>query len=92
MYVGFIKDPDDDLDYVFDWSDWLDDGDSIESYVIEADDGITIHDDSLNEDANMVVYWVSGGDVGSEYSVTCQITTKIGRIRSRTVIFRIKQK
>jgi hypothetical protein len=68
------KDPDAKLDYPFDWraktnghgdSDWLAPDETIESYVITVDAGLTLNSDS--ESNGVVVAWLSGGEVGKWY-------------------------
>lgn len=87
-----IKDPDAKLDYPFDWrpksngngdSDWLAPDEEIVSYVITADEGITIISDSQNN--GIVTVWLSGGEMGKWYDVACKITTSAGRTDKRTV-------
>jgi len=87
----FIKDPDSDKDYAFDWSEWLETGDSILSYTLTTDDGITVHDDSLNDDGDKITFWVSSGVAGKSYQVSCKITTAQGRTDERTIEFKIIQ-
>ena len=65
------KDPDAKLDYPFDWraktnghgeSDWLAPNETIVSYEITVDEGITLV--SSSESNGAVVAWISGGEVG----------------------------
>ncbi len=93
------KDPDAKLDYPFDWrakthgngsSDWLAPEETIVSYVITVDDGITLMKDS--EDDGMVVVWLSGGEVGNWYKVACKITTSEGRVDERTLHIRVENR
>lgn len=66
------KDPDSDLDYVFNWSDWLG-ADTIASCTVTAAAGLTAHDKSNTTTA--VTIWLSGGTAGTSYTVTCEIVT-----------------
>lgn len=90
------KDPGDKLDYKFDFAnttnggaeaDWLTSGESIASYTITADTGITVVSDSLTDSNKSVTVWLSGGTAGQRYKVVCQITTDSSptRIKERTL-------
>lgn len=90
MTAVFAKDPDAVLDYQFDWSDWLTAGDTIASYTIDADTGITVDDDSNTTTA--VTVWLSGGEALSNYNVTCHIVTAAGREDDRTAVIKVEDK
>lgn len=96
----FDKTPDAVLSYVFDWAaeasgrddadgDWLASGETISSYTITAEDGITI--DSDTNDENTVTITVSGGTAGNRYEIECNIVTSLGNEDTRTMIFHIKE-
>lgn len=76
MTTEFQKDPAALLDYQFDWTDWLDQGETISSYTIDADPGLTVHSDA--QDGPVVTVWLSGGTAGRIYNVTCTITSSVG--------------
>lgn len=84
MTSSFLKDPDATLDFVFDWSDWLQSGETISSYIITTDSGITNEGD--DESDGIVTVWLSGGTAGARYSVACKITTSLNRIDERTML------
>ena len=93
------KDPDAKLDYPFDWraktnghgeSDWLAPNETIVSYVITVDAGLTLNSDS--ESNGVVVAWLSGGEVGEWYKVACKITTNAGRIDERTLHIHVENR
>ena len=84
MANRFIKDPEAVLDYVFDWSDWLDTGETISSYTITVPTGITKNSDS--QAAGKVTIWLSSGADGTEYAVECKIVTSAGRTDERTIL------
>lgn len=88
--MTFIKDPDAVLDYTFDWSSWLQGGETISSQTIDADDGITVDSTSANDTG--VTVWLSGGTVGERYKVRCEITTSGSRTDERTMTFIIRQR
>ena len=86
----FLKDPDATLDYVFDWTDWLADGETIASHDIDTPTGITNEQDSeLN---GLITVWLSGGTAGSEYVVGCEITTSVGRVDERSIRLKVEDR
>ena len=90
MATVFLKDPDAILDYAFDWSAWLQDGESISTYTITAEDGITV--DSYSQADGVVTVWLSGGTVGTNYDVACKIVTSYNRTDERTMTITVLQK
>lgn len=80
-----IKDPDAHLDYGWDWSAWLDSGDTIATAEVVGDTagGITVED--ITHTDTTVTAWVSGGTVGRSYTLACRITTTDGRTDDRTL-------
>lgn len=82
-YETFVKDPGAVLDYVFNWSSWLQSGETIVSYTLNAETGLTKGLDS--ELSGKVVVWLLGGVVGETYKVSCEITTSLGRTDERTI-------
>lgn len=85
----FLKDPDAKLDYVVDWSAWLD-GDTISSSSWIVPDGITLESDVHTNTTSTV--WLSGGTPGDTHHVVNRIATAGGRIDDRTIIVVIRQK
>lgn len=82
-----ILDPDAVLDWCWDWSAWLADGDTITSHHLIGD-GITIGEHTHT--ASTVTAWLSDPDPGKTWvSVTCRITTAQGRTDDRTLRLRI---
>lgn len=78
----WIKDPDAVLDYVVDWSDWLEDGETISSHSVAVASGdVTIDSDSHTD--TLTVAWVSGGTKPSK--VRHRVTTSAGRTDDRTI-------
>ena len=82
--TAFQKDPSAVLDYEFDWTGYLQAGETITAHAVTGSDGITV--DSYSIEAGVVTAWISGGTAGRVYTVTCQITTDLGTspITSRT--------
>jgi len=84
------KDADAVLDYIFDWTEWLDYvTDTIASYAIEVD-GVVL--DSHSQNGKLITVWVSGGTAGETASVTCQITTASSRIDERTIYLLVQER
>lgn len=95
----YIKDPDAELDYINDWSEWLaanpqEDGgpgwvegdDTITAVTWTVPDGITEGEDthaSSFTDRRSTV-WLSGGTLGEIYEIVTHVTTADGRIDDRS--------
>ncbi len=85
------KDPAAVLDYEFDWSAWLAQGETIvEPAVIEAT-GMDINPGSKTTQIadGKVTFWLGGGVAEKFYEVSCQVTTSAGRTDRRTVPLRV---
>jgi hypothetical protein len=86
----YIKDPDATLDFAFDWSDWLADSETISTYTITAQTGLT---KTLDSQANgIVTVWVSGGTAGNWYSLACKIVTNANRTDERTMRIQVQDR
>lgn len=85
---SIVKDPNARLDYAWDWTDWLEEGDSISEAVVLTS-GTLAADPPLLEAARVTVF-LSGGKVGVTETATCRVTTAAGRIDDRTLYLRIK--
>lgn len=101
MADSFIKDPDAVLDYKFDWkaltngtgtSDWLQSGETISSFTIDADTGITVGSSSKGDVNTSVTVWLSGGTAGIDYAVRCEIKTSASRTDERTMTIQVRQR
>lgn len=87
----FRKDPNANLDYGFDWSDWMESGDTIEaSEWLFSVAGLVAGDEAFGDDATSI--WIAGGTDGMEYLVTNRITTQDGRIEDRTFQISVVQR
>lgn len=85
------KDPDAELDYPFNWGDWLADvGDAMVSVEFIAE-GVTAAPIGIPENGVAGVM-VSGGEVGQAASVTGRIVTAEGRKDDRTLHFKIVER
>lgn len=73
------KDPDSTLDYGFDWSDWLEDGESItsSSWTIQNPSGENddLQIDTSSQDGSKTKVWLTDGTLGVTYRVTNTIET-----------------
>lgn len=92
MPSSFLKDPDSQLDYKFDWSSWLETDEVISSYVLTVPTGLT--EVTSSNDNDSVTVWLSGGTAGTTYEVVCRITTNSNpaRTEDRTMDFKVIQR
>jgi len=86
----FLKDPDAVLDYAMDWSDWLDDAETINSHTVTVDEGLT--KDSDSESDGIVTIWLSGGTANTTYNIAVKIVTSASRTDERTFRVNILQR
>ena len=84
----YDKDPNAVLDYAFDWSAWLSESETISAHDVTVPAGITL--DSSEDTDDTVTAWLSGGTLGTTYTVVCQITTNQARTDERSIIIRAK--
>jgi len=80
---SFIKDPQAVLDFNWDWSVWLGEGETITDKTVTPDVGLTVNSSSIN--GGIVAAWLAGGEIGTSYSVACTITTSAGRTETRRI-------
>jgi hypothetical protein len=88
--VDHKKDPDAVLDWVWDWNEWLDEGETISASSFITSVGITV-DSELNTTKTATV-WLSGGTAGQVYQVTNRITTSSGRTDDRSITIRVTER
>lgn len=93
-----LKDPDAVLDYRFDAKaqtngtgneDFLTGSDTIASFSITAEAGLTVDSSSKVDDDTAVIAWLSGGTLGQAYLVNCRINSSAGRTQDKTIRVRI---
>ena len=90
--VTYVQDPAAELDYVWDWAEWLGE-DTIASASVAAEpDGLTVDRVAVGEGSQTVTAWFAGGSEGATYAVTCHIVTAAGRVDERTVYVRIQDR
>lgn len=90
--IYIVKDPDAQLIYTFDWSEWLPAGDAISNVTytlqVRANDPAPLVRESQGRQGSKTFVELSGGQVGKVYTVTAEITTEDGSIDRRN--FRVK--
>jgi len=91
MPSSFVHDPDERLDYTFDWSNWLDDEETITDYDVSVPMGLTKGTTFLTN-SRAVTVWISGGALGQTYRVTCGIKTSDGREPEKSMTLIVKSK
>lgn len=79
----YLKDANAVLDWEFDWSDWLDAGETISSHTMTVGTGL-VKDSSANS-TTAVTVWLSGGTSGTTYTVTCRVVTSASRTDERSI-------
>lgn len=85
MFDCYNKDPDATLDYGWEWNSWVVDSDTIVASTWEitsGDSSLVIESDFQN--GLTTGLWLSGGTVGSLYTVTNHIETAAGREDDRS--------
>lgn len=85
------KDPDAKLDFAVDWTQWLaNEGDTASEFNWMVPEGLTGSDEQV--DGGKAVIWLSGGEVGADYRVTCRITTASGRVNDATLEISVRDR
>jgi hypothetical protein len=95
--VWIRKDPESQLVYTFDWSDWLPQGDTVStvSYTLQvrANDPAPLVKETQGVQGGTKTYVeLSGGQVGKVYTVTAEITTVDGNIDRRNFRVRVENR
>lgn len=83
-------DPDARLDYYWNWTEWLKEGETIVDFNIsftppQDADGLTEDDSDIYVGGKQVVAWLTGGEVNTAVGVTCHIKTSEDREDDRTL-------
>lgn len=86
----FIKDPKAVLDYAFDWATYLHLGETVVSYVVTPESGLTLVSDA--ETDGVIIVWLSGGSAGESYEVECSIVTSDNREDTRTIEIDVQER
>lgn len=88
MANRFDKDPNAVLDYMVDWTEWLD-GDTIATSTWTVPAGITKDSDTDTDTTTTV--WLSSGSLGNRYQLVNRITTAGGRTDDRSIFIDVKE-
>lgn len=88
------QDPSGTLDYAFDFSEWLNDGETLESAdwsVFPVEDGGLKQANSVH-DNTVAGVWTYDGIAGHEYRLTCEIRTSQHRTTQRSITIRVQER
>lgn len=88
------KDPDGELPYWFDWSDFCDDeGSDVASYALAVDDGpdgaLTLMNDARS--GNVISFLPLGGTVEETYTIRCRVVLVNGEKEDHSRTLTIEQ-
>lgn len=85
------KDPAAVLDYEFDWSAWLADGETITGTPLIEAPGLTVNPPGKETQVadGKVTFWIGGGAAETFYDVACKVVTSAGRTDRRTASLRV---
>lgn len=88
MFIGDID------DFTEHFDSWLKNGDLLDTYTIEADEGLTINSDGLNNDLTDVDYRITATgnadtNTNTRLDVTIQATSMNGRVTTRVINFEL---
>ncbi len=76
--------------YEFEWADALVDDDTISSFTVTADSGITLSSAATKVGGNVIRQVVEGGTHGSNYKITCSITTAASKIKTKDIFIFVR--
>lgn len=87
----FAKDPTATIDYSFDWSSWLTGGEAITAtnWSVTPATNLSLGSEVISENTRGV--FVSGGEPGERYRLSCQIETDAGRVAEQSATLRIME-
>jgi polyisoprenoid-binding protein YceI len=80
-----LKDPDETSDFGLDLSEWLEDGDTLAGASWSVDAGMTEVSEAIDTDNAHSAVMVSGGTVGTVYTLKGTMTTSEGRVMVRRI-------
>lgn len=90
------KDPDAVLAYGFDWTNWLESGDSVSSVAVAVTaptgDSTPIVVDSSGVSGAVTSATLSAGTVGNEYLIRFRMTTANSLVDDRTIRIYVKER
>lgn len=89
IIASYKQQPADNLDYAFDYSDFLQSGDSLLSATATVSPtGLTVTTPVVS--GQQVKFWLTGGVSGTKYKLTITTTTAIGRVKQDEAYVTIK--
>ncbi|MBK7822928.1 MAG: hypothetical protein IPJ61_18260 [Tessaracoccus sp.] len=89
----YVHDPNANIDYGFDWSDWLVDGDLISASSWSIDPtGPTLSNDTIDDTQKLTRCFVAGGDAGTRYVLSNHIFTDAGREDDRSITLKCRER
>lgn len=88
----WAKAPGATLDFTIDWAtdSWLETGETISTHDWSVPAGLT--EESASESEGRCTIWLSGGVAGTLYTVTCTITTSLGRTDTRCLYITVRNR
>lgn len=84
------KDPDAVLDYQFDWSRYLQSGETIVTSTFIPVGSLTLELFNESVDGAFTTFWARGGETGDVAKITNRVTTSQGRTDDDTGTLRIR--
>lgn len=90
----FQKKPGERKRYAIDYSQWLDQGETVQSasFVVAptAAGGIEVDAFTIGSPAVTVIYFVNAGQAGVDYELEIRIETSGGQIKKDTVLYSVR--
>lgn len=95
MSLGrYVKTPAERKRYAIDYSEWLETGETVSTYSFSVSPTtspvLEIDATSLADANQTIVFFVSGGVNGQQYTVDVQATTSGGQIKEDTILFSMR--
>lgn len=95
MRLGnFNKTPAERKRYAIDYSEWLDTGETVSSYTFTVTPTTTsplvVDATALDATNKVLVFFVSGGLNGKQYTVDVRTTTSGGQLKEDTVLYAVR--
>jgi hypothetical protein len=87
---SYLHDPQSKLDYGFDWSDWLKNGETIITSTWAIAPGLTKISDSFSTSATTI--WLKDGTAGESHTITNHVVTSQGREDDRSHVLKVKDR
>lgn len=84
------KDPDEILDYQFDWSARLEPGETIDTSVFLVLGSVDVSDEDVS--GALTTFWAAGGTPGEACRITNRIGTNQNRVYDQTATLRIRER